>query len=286
MDSVEEVYDNDVYNNLFEIPSHSLRYLPGDDVSVLALLAHAMPANEQRSLFSTGVKNIISNMEPNADLEWALKHRPIPALKWTNALKEELKQMCQAGARIRSFKDIAYENTYMPTWIIQFWDLIRTARSRKDDWAPRIAWVESQATSASGVSPRCRELACRLQVVFRSLGWRESIARVPIQYLMPFLDDNGWLFDDSLNLSIDMLNKRFRREPLRRQDILVGTSDIYRYILEYSESDWANSAHLKGIIDAVKDKGVQKVYLPLHVYGNHWIAVMIDFQTRTVCYGM
>ena len=71
------------------------------------------------------------------------------------------------------------------------------------------------------------------------------------------------------------------------KNILIGTLILAEFIksavlaADFSPS---NAPLLHRYESQIKARGVERLYLPVHVNGNHWIAVAVDFIVHTIAY--
>ncbi|KIJ10894.1 hypothetical protein PAXINDRAFT_157495 [Paxillus involutus ATCC 200175] len=150
-------------------------------------------------------------------------------------------------------------------------------------WRKCIQWLTNEqvkTTSADSVKVFTQALKLLLP-----LPWNEDAGHCTTTLEFAQLLGTDWISGTLEDMMMDLLD---RRAKLACQNALVGTSILAQLIsASASANDFSprNAPLLHRYEVQVISLGIRYLYLPVHVHGNHWIAVAVDFVDKTIRYG-
>ncbi|KAF4590802.1 hypothetical protein EYR40_009399 [Pleurotus pulmonarius] len=268
----------------FALPPEYSHYLPASSLSVHDLLYMQLP-KESSELIIASAERWFSRDTPTTDPECILE-RTIPPKSFLASLEKACGQAWFDGAQ--SVIDHRYNDGLdrLPRFVITFWrEMVRIQEKRKT-WERSFTWLSKE-------EKRLNQTAGDVEIVrnamgyFKVIGWNTPLAQRPFVAsfeLAPLLG-TAWLSDEHIDLMIEVISDRIKEEGVRTS--IVAPLNLSASItLRGTKKETASSKRqLDEIKSEIQSKGVTRMYFPVHVNGNHWIAAFVDFERRTYGYG-
>ncbi|KAL0949786.1 hypothetical protein HGRIS_009824 [Hohenbuehelia grisea] len=252
----------------FAIPESLLNLLPHAASSVSMLLQTRLP--EQSSKMALSKDTAWFSPDPAATDPVCLLERPIPSKAFLAILEKASGQAWFDKAQ--SVVDRRYNDgrDRLPLCAMTLWTEMVRVKGVQEEWR-------------RGIIGRVKD---HLRVISWDAYLQHIQGQISTRRLATFLG-TAWLSDDEINLMMEDIAHRITAE--QRKDVLVAKLDFSNAITAYRK--WkgtpSESAHrrLGRYEDEIKAKEPRWLYFPVHVNGNHWICVYVDFEKRTYGYG-
>ena len=156
---------------------------------------------------------------------------------------------------------------------------------QRDQWRAAEDWLSRRVQDSE--IHKVRSLLGKIPWGLRlwSLVGHDKETRVG--YLARLLS-NDWLGERHINAISSYLNTRAQRESGSRPTSLVVDVDFPTYLSNHSRATTESiRAHegLRMYADRISDHKYSRLFIPVHVGGNHWIVFSVDFVKQTFEYG-
>ncbi|KAF5326015.1 hypothetical protein D9611_000001 [Ephemerocybe angulata] len=210
--------------------------------------------------------------EPNADLvNVQLLNRPLHPEACINRLLQVYEDNWGKGHR--SVIDDHFETERLPPRIIILWKELNRLKKGQNLWGTAWKWCQRMAKRT-----RTKKDMAAVIDVLNTLPWNLPTdvdkGYVTNLNLSRFLG-TAFLTDGDLLFMTAAIAERLPQGSFASSQVL-GT--YFPQLLDKGSS----TRYLKKVFDA---KRAKKLYFPLNVNGNHWIAVKVDFVEKTISYG-
>jgi hypothetical protein len=260
--------------------------LPSPDLSVQGFLAFKLP-RVSSEIISTKAKLWFSHAHPSANYKHVLFARSLPSQESVEQLGCVVGQAWLDGTK--SVVDHQYNDgrDNLPLWTVAFWKEIIKLDEMQHIWAKSLTWLEHEAEWG----PAQQETRS-IQNLLELLPWNTKLkycrGETTTFHLSRFLGIR-WLSDDNIN----MMAKELQDELQGHIDIRIANLSLAGAICDIKKNlglpplapqKWQKSL-LGQFEHLTKTGGLQKLYFPIHINSNHWIAAEIDFQTKTITFG-
>ena len=262
-----------------------LQLLPDKHLTVDQFLKlHLPPLSNDLVGFES--KRWFSCEPPNED-HTSLKWRTIPPKAQVAQLKQAFSQAILDGAQ--SISDPRYSTSRLPLFAVQFWLEMSDVHNLLKEWQDSSLWVctlqEKETSSAVD------EAGQRL----RSLPWKGVVKGskrsedLSISALTRLLGVR-WINGDLIDAMIQNLQSRLRVDPSLHARIMITNSLLAQQITDAkSRTDFDHPPNwLVRLEENIRcqEQG-PTLYFPAHVVAQkHWICFRLDFEKRTISYGM
>ncbi|KAF6743414.1 hypothetical protein DFP72DRAFT_827887 [Ephemerocybe angulata] len=269
------------------VPRTILKTLPGRQASVKSLLDFAIPSQSQ-DLALLGVSNFFSRDAPATSPSTLFTCR-IPSSAQLRKLREAAGQAWFDG--YTSIVDPRFpDEEKLPFWAISFWQELLEIRDAQSMWKKSRAWCRTETEKRQRKGDY--DAVNMLETVEEQLGRLPWGARMEFErgystsLLLSYFLGPEWLTDSHLNMMVQVLTERLPPGQKTMIAPLAFSNDINNVDrkLKVQSERW-NRALLAQYEHRIKNEGIEALYFPLHVNGNHWIAGKVDFVKYTVSYG-
>ncbi|KAI0309338.1 hypothetical protein OF83DRAFT_1179744 [Amylostereum chailletii] len=126
------------------------------------------------------------------------------------------------------------------------------------------------------------------RVALRTLAWGPELraygANAPLDHLSQLVS-NEWLRDEVLNVLSLSLFARVRLDTRLADQIIIAPVTLDNKIRTTASKDYHHSTLLVRYHDYIQRMNPRWLYFLSFVNGNHWVAVCVDFETKSVKYG-
>lgn len=238
----------------------------------------------------TGCVDFWFSREPPATDVLRLLTRSVPPKSLVNQMKAELGSYWLAG--YQSITDPRNGVTeHFPFYVLGFWTQVEETTRMQDSWGKAIEYVERQKEKASDTGSRA--ILNEAWEMLHIIGWNDCLPHYNIYTtaLIGFLGP-GWLSDDQIDLMIGHMSMRLRAKGSKSQRRvaiapLAFANKILNPVIQNSlrKAGEARDTVLKHFETVILEDRIEVLYAPVHVNGNHWIAVAVDFGRGEVYYG-
>ncbi|KAF7424768.1 hypothetical protein PC9H_010079 [Pleurotus ostreatus] len=185
-----------------------------------------------------------------------LMDRPVPSKKTLQRIEEQTGKAWLNGAN--SIVDPRYNDGVdrFPLYALSFWKALEKIVEKQKAWKAGIEWLKDEERRADPLT-----CAVITGVIYK------------------------WFSTDHMDMAAEELALRIAQPSKTLVAPVAFANDLISAIefkKSYSKQHTPLLCRYEREIDKKK---LDKLYFPLHVNGNHWIAGFIDFKTRTFGYG-
>ncbi|KAF8797488.1 hypothetical protein BYT27DRAFT_7237241 [Phlegmacium glaucopus] len=262
------------------------------DISVTQFVTHELP-RVSSEFITTKTDKWFSNDTPTENYTNLLT-RPAPSREFLEVLDKVIGQSWLDGAK--SIVDPRFNDggDRLPLWAVTFWKDVVVLNEKQKLWRQSIKWLDLEEGKArKEKNSKVLELVEEACHVLDHLPWDAKMKYCNQQTLTSQLSrflGTFWLSDDHIQMMIEELNCDLNTKPQLSKTITIASvyfsvsiNNVQNNINLPSQSRMKTM--LGGYETRVKQGGLEKLYFPLNVNGNHWIAGLVDFKKRIVVFG-
>ncbi|KAJ7635513.1 hypothetical protein DFH06DRAFT_1303041 [Mycena polygramma] len=218
-------------------------------------------------------KDWFSTDSPNCDAATLWSITSIPPLHFARDLENDFPQKWLNGAM--SIRDPHNRSLCLPLSAVSFYLKIHDLHAAQEKWIESVEWARDEI-------PDCNP------DIFLSVGWNAVHPGAPDGQLdWTRLAGDEWLSGQIIDAMAADIQSRVAAIPALDECVTVAPLSFQRAIVAVSKQK-TPSKYTVGLLQSYKDSvdaGKSRLYFPLHVNGNHWIAFFIDFVRRVFGYG-
>ncbi|KAJ6504802.1 hypothetical protein C8R47DRAFT_1210058 [Mycena vitilis] len=218
-------------------------------------------------------KDWFSTDPPNCDAATLWSITSIPPLYFARDLELAFPQKWLNGAL--SIQDPHNKPFCLPLSAISFYLKIHDLHAAQEKWIESVEWARDEI-------PDCNP------DIFLSVGWNAVHPGAPDGQLdWTRLAGDEWLSGQIIDAMAADIQSRVAAIPDLDACVTVAPLSFQRAIVAVSTQK-SPSKYTTRLLQGYKDSvhaGKSRLYFPLHVNGNHWIAFFIDFVRRVFGHG-
>ncbi|KAJ7708872.1 hypothetical protein B0H17DRAFT_1191367 [Mycena rosella] len=244
------------------------------DLSVTDLLAVKLPGiTEKLSNNFRKTKGWFSTDLPNCDpltSLWSLKSTP--SISLLRELEHDFPQEWLNGAKsvLHPFNN----SLRLPLFALGFFRKIHDLREGQEKWSESVEWARDEVPEADlGIFDTISWNTVHSGALDGQLDWTRLVA-------------DEWLSGGIIDEMMVDIQSRVAAIPLHAE-ITVAPLAFQRAIIALSINKNPSKYTLR-LLDGYKklvEAGKPRLYFPLHINNNHWIAFVIDFARKVFGYG-
>ena len=265
-----------------ELPAAQKATIPPPNFSVNDFLAKSFPP-PSRALVAVKARHCFSNDRPDDNFAY-LTSRPVPSSETLRELGKEFGQAWLDGAQ--SIVDPRYNDgrDRLPLWSLAWWQKMTTMVRSQSQWKQGEKWLtaESKTMESTKVMSEARDLLA-------VLPWNEDAGWSTTTLEFSRLLGTHWVSDTLMDMMMEHLAHRAQcQNSPENKSILIGTVLLSQSIEASARQNDYSPAHaplLARYEMQITALDIRNLYLPVHVHGNHWVAVVVDFHNKTIQYG-
>lgn len=186
----------------------------------------------------------------------------------------------------KSIVDWRYKDSRFPLSTLTYWLGVERARKSQAVWQAADLWLGTWGRDDITQANEARN-------AFAVLPWDEeyhtsNTVGTRTEVLAVMLSDEWWS-DEHIDMCTTYLAQRARSDPSLRKSTVVA---CLRFTQELEAAARRNtygksaSLFLQHYKSLFLDHGRERLLFPVHMNGNHWIAMEINFCKRTIRHGM
>jgi Ulp1 protease family, C-terminal catalytic domain len=276
----------------WEIPKDLQRtLLPAATCTVNQLLEFRLPVQRTSTVFTQPDQYLSS--DPINCFQFDVANIPTPPTSVVETLSRAALSADETDKpqSIRCPHALTQSGKHYPPWLLTLWSELARVMFIKERWDRAVQYLVKPDTDLrnGGLSEEKAEEVC------------QEIQALPWDSLVKGFEDQGRLFQLHTYCSRDWLSSihiNYMLDLLKSDlglTVDVSTSIRHTYLTQqvlaayyYGNETYLTSKSYRAIRELAQDlaTGIQdKLGTVLNVDGNHWIALMVDFQTRRVYYG-
>lgn len=271
--------------DLLIIPSSHRQHIPAIDLPINSFLKLQLPQPSSQIILIKP-KFWFSNNRPTTNVE-CLMTRPIPSEDFLKKLEEQLGQSWFDG--MESITDPRYNDgkDRFPFWIISFWKELSNVTKKQLGWKKSKAWLDEQAKDTDPVLGESLAAAADL---FNTLGWDTELPYlrgIPTTFTLSLILTWEWLTDDHIDIMMEDLAYRVSLDPELAEKVIVAPLAFSEAIKKSPKGGYTKEKTplLYLYEKKIREGKIEKLYYPMHIHGNHWIAGVIDFKRKVFGFG-
>jgi hypothetical protein len=157
-------------------------------------------------------------------------------------------------------------------------------------WKRSYHWLHTEGTKAKGKDSMSNKIQLA-QKELLTLGWdvttRYQQGEVSSSILSALLS-TVWLGDEHVNMMMEELAARLALDPETASKTIV-VSLAFQIQINNNSKVKAYNKNNSPLLHRYQKRiaeGVEKIYFPINVNSNHWIAGVINIPARSIGYGM
>lgn len=276
----------EVMDRAYDIPmAYQDHVLPSPETPIAQFVDLQLPAlSSQFIMTKVGAwfSKEPADPEPNISL---LYSRPIPKQEFVFKPGDHAGQAWLDG--MASLVDPRYDDAVRwPLWVLTFWKRMLYVSRARENWKKSQKWLVhgKRRYQTDPITQRVLDNAiCRLS----HIGWDTKLAsRLWSTKTLTKLLGEEWLDDDHMDMMIDDLSSRITKNPNLQSKVMVTPFCFAYKIATNGTQNVPNRKSLLYRYECLfKENQLEKLYFPIHVNENHWIAGFIDFIEQKVGYG-
>lgn len=282
--------------------------LPQDDLNVVDFIDFVIPLGEHTpdllamddsTLFSK-IGSLITNKEHVSFLH----SLSIPTARDVEVLQERLEKLSEDVAEQEKPKSLVYPlpnpittspSIRLPLWVLDYWSKAHTILEQKDLWRPAIAWLKQKKNH--GIINALRQVPWKYQTPDKELKNALDISDLALFCSERWL---GTAQMDAMSAVLrDQLASRRIQASVRPNNFFQKLLATYRFSRDKYSTDKSNN-FIRELADNLKSGMLtvacttvavrltqNGVILPegLETPSNHWCALIININQRTLHYG-
>jgi len=279
-------------NERLAIPGIVLASLPATALPVIEFLSCTLPRVSVDTI-STKIQMWFSQEPPSiVHVHEIFVSRPIPSNEFVSRLSKAVGQAWLDGAQ--SVIDCRFNNgnERLPLWAIAYWTKILELRGIQSLWQSSVDWLDKEEKGQKAKGPVSDDLIGVRTLLHTSVAWDSTMPHcngmTSTSKLSRFLGPR-WLSNDNIDMMVEELVLDLQGDKDRSHIQVVSLNfpnAISNVVTNLARLPSARTKSFLGQIERkVNDEGLQKLYFPLYVSGNHWIACEIDFKKKTFAFG-
>jgi len=276
-------------NKRLQIPNPFLQelQLPGDDITVEQFIRQRLP-HISLEFIVTNVGLWFSSDIPDATLP-ALLARSIPSETFLKSMEHAFSQAWFNGARSISDPRFNEGSDRLPLWVLTYWRKAITLKNMQNRWIKSNQWLNHE--EARSKDPEVKKMVLKVRQMFAQLEWNGRMKYYNnMTYTLELSRFLGtmWLSDDHIYMMMEEftleLAKLSGNIQIAHLSFASQISKVDATIQASAQVHYARS-FLGRLEDTIKSNSVEKLFFPVHINGNHWIAGMIDFKEKQLHFG-
>ncbi|KAG2145169.1 hypothetical protein DEU56DRAFT_910292 [Suillus clintonianus] len=259
------------------IPSTHTQHIPSHHLPVADFLKISLPTRSP-TIVAVKIKCWFSHDLPDRDFSY-LNTRPIPSAEFLVEINKAFDQAWFDGAR--SLIDPRYNDgkDRLPLWTLTWWRELTTVIRAQSAWRTSEAWL-AKASLMTGEAP---DMTAHVQDMFLAVPWNSKGGGSTSTLEFTHLLGMGWITDELIDSMMAHLAHRAHAQSHGRR-ILIENSRLAEVI-----KGLTISGNVHPLLSKCQEKIITLHYelllFPVHVHGNHWVAVAVDFNKKNIAIG-
>ena len=175
-------------------------------------------------------------------------------------------------------------------WALTFWRKMAEVTEKQATWKRSVRWLDTEEAKIKRKDAMSNELQLARKEL-SILGWDVGLdyqwGAVSSSVLSALLS-TVWLSDEHINMMMEELRMRLALDPDLSLKVIIVSLAFQIQINNNAKvkTYTKNNSPLLHRYHKRIEEGLEKIYFPINVNGDHWIAGVVDLQTRSVGYGM
>lgn len=272
--------------DLLKIPTNALQQLPATTLPVADFIQAKLP-QQSAEIITTKAKIWFSPDEAHTNISMLLT-RPIPPSPFLIKLEAELGQAWFDGAR--SIVDPRFNNSTdrLPFWAIKFWKELEYLLDKQDTWRNSHQWLEREKKKTT--DPLTLQAIHDAQEMMKVLPWNTTMVGNHKTLELAAFFSGKWFGDGHIDMMMRDLAEQVEADPLLKGKVIIAPLQFSEQIKIAAKKNTKvynreTAMLLYRYMKHIKENGTERLYFPIHIRGNHWIACCVNFKTRDIAFG-
>jgi hypothetical protein len=270
------------------IPENHSTCFPSSTVPVAQFIELKLPF-QSTEIITTSAAVWFSKEPASDDIIRILSNRPVPSKEFLADLNGALGQAWLDGAQ--SIVDWRYNDgrERFPLWVMAFWQKMADIIGQQSLWKRSFRWLHAE--NAKSKHRNTSHQISMAEQVLAYLGWdvtlRYQRGAVSSSILSGFLS-SAWMNDEHINMMLEDLAKTLEDVPVLASKIIIAPL-AFTIQVNNTAKNTSYTRQNAGLLYKYQQKiaaGIRRIYFPINVNGNHWVAGVVDVENRLVGYGM
>lgn len=269
------------------IPDSYCTHFPSPTVPVSQFIELNLPM--QSTEIITTSTTLWFSKESVRDNIQILMNRPVSSREFLADLNDAFGQAWLDGAQ--SVVDWRYNDgrERFPLWVMSFWQKTADVIERQSLWKRSCRWLNVEKTKSKHES-----MSHQISMAERALadlGWDVALSyqrgAVSSSTLSGLLS-TAWLNDEHINMMLEDLAKTLADIPVLASHIIIAPL-AFTVQINNTAKNTSYTKQNAGLLYKYQQRiatGIRRIYFPINVNGNHWVAGVVDIENRFVGYGM
>ncbi|KAF8801615.1 hypothetical protein BYT27DRAFT_7261749 [Phlegmacium glaucopus] len=274
----DELFDEKEWIGRGKKPS----YLP--NLPITDFLSFKLPRLSSE-IISSKTSTWFSTDKPTANNS-ILILRPVPSPEFLNNLEAAYGQAWLDGAKSVIDQRFNDGTDCFPLWTISFWRAVIQCHEVQALWKTSVLWLDREGSKSKGKTPP--EPIQQVRQLFGSLAWNSKMSycnqHTTTLHLSKLLG-TAWLSDEHINMMMEELLVELSSNPKPKVQAVDLSFALKISNVQENENESESQKILRRFSNQAQEQLLERLYFPLHVNNNHWIAGMIDFKWRTFSFG-
>ena len=274
---------------LLKIPEAQIIHFPSPILPVTQFIQLNL-APQSAEIIMTKPQMWFSPDKPTSDIT-VLISRPIPPKGFLDKLTQAMGQAWFDGAK--SIVDVRFNNSTdrLPLWVITFWRSMARVLGMQNMWRRSFQWLEEEGRKAHDTITI--KAVDRAKDMLSHLGWNVPLPHVrqtETTAILTTLLSTAWLSDTHVDIMMEELSTELVSAPEFSKRVIIAPL-AFSAKLQSMQATKHHSYTPKNALllcryeKHIKESGVEELYFPVHVSGNHWITGLVDFKRGNICFG-
>ena len=268
------------------IPEANLTHFPSSTLPIAQFIELRLPL--QSTEIITTSTTLWFSKEPARDNIQVLLNRPVPSKEFLTTLDYAFGQAWLDGAQ--SVVDWRYNDgrERFPLWVISLWKKTGDIIEWQSLWKRSCRWLHVE--KAKSKHENMSHLICRAEHALANLGWNVQLCyqrgAVSSSVLSGLLS-TAWLNDEHINMMLEELAKTLADIPILASQIIIAPL-AFTVQINGTAKNKSYTKQNAGLLYKYQQRiaaGIRRIYFPINVNGDHWIAGVVDIENQLVGYG-
>jgi hypothetical protein len=274
---------------LLKIPDAEVAHLPSPNLPVTQFLQVNLPP-QSSEIITVKAQAWFSHEKPTTDIA-ILMSRPVPPQNFLLNLEGTIGQAWFDGTK--SIIDTRFNNGMdrLPFWVITFWKTMAKMVEKQTIWKRCCKWLDSEEAKTKDTTTI--KAICAARQLTTSIGWNQTLpySRQTVTTLdLTSLLSTAWLSDEHIDMMMQELSDQVASDPELARRVIIAPLAFsaklkHMALIKHDPYSKKNAPLLCRYEKHVKENGIEALYFPVHVGGNHWIAGHLNFKEGFISFG-
>ncbi|KAJ8085471.1 hypothetical protein PM082_004287 [Marasmius tenuissimus] len=272
----------DARNALLEVPPEHSNSLPSSSCSVMQLLEAELPEQSPKLHLSKPISWFKTD-RPFTPVD-RLANRPLPSEKFLREVVKHVGQAMLDGNQSISDPDYNDGQDCFPIHSLSFMIEATQMAKGRQRWMRGEKWLVAKETVVKDEKTRAVIGEAKRRLATISWNSKLSFAVQPVTTLdlSDFLSTT-WLKDDHIDMMPEVLRDRLVKDGF--SDIIIAPMSFSWTITAAAHENDFSKKGLVRYATKIRTENIRRLYFPLNVNGNHWVAGCVDFENNSIVYG-